>query len=304
MKLAVLGPGGVGGLLAGVLARAGEDVVLVAREPTVAVIEASGLRVESVMFGEFVVHPRAVDRLREQVDALIVATKAIGLDAALGRIEVEPGVVLPQLNGLDHLALLRERFAPEAVLAGSIRIESDRPEPGVIVHSSPFLRVDMAGRGARAAEAMAQLRDVFERAGVPARVLDSEAQVMWSKLVRLNALACTTSAYDRLLGEILATPALRADLVSAIEEACEVARAEGAADVDPKTALGELERAHPTLGSSMQRDIAAGRTPELDAVPGSVLRAAARHAIACPTIERLVALIAARARMPVPEIAR
>ena len=43
----------------------------------------------------------------------------------------------------------------------------------------------------------------------------------------------------------------------------------------------------------MQRDIAAG-APELDAIPGSVLRAAARHGLECPTIERLVGMIAAR----------
>jgi 2-dehydropantoate 2-reductase len=304
MRIAVLGPGGVGGLLAGALARAGEDVVVVAREPTVAVIAESGLRVQSVMFGDFVAHPPAVSRLSERVEALIVATKAMALASALERIAVEPGVVLPQLNGLDHIELLRERFPPESVLAGSIRIEADRPEAGVISHSSPFLRVDMAGKGARAARGMEALLGAFERAQIPARVLDSEAQVMWSKLVRLNALACTTSAYDKLLGEILATPAMRADLVAAIEEACEVGRAEGAADVHARTALGELERAHPTLGSSMQRDIAAGRTPELDAIPGSVLRAADRDGISCPTIERLVTMIAARAGIPMPAIAR
>ena len=122
---------------------------------------------------------------------------------------------------------------------------------------------------------------------------------MWSKLVRLNALACTTSAYDKLLGEIRSTPALRADLVGAIEEACAVGRAEGAHDVDAGDARSPSStRAHATLGSSMQRDIAAGRAPELDAIPGSVLRAAARHGLACPTIERLVAMIAAARRGP------
>ena len=105
---------------------------------------------------------------------------------------------------------------------------------------------------------------------------------MWSKLVRLNALACTTSAFDKQLGEIRSTPELRAALVGAIEEGCAVGQAEGATDVDPAKALGELEQAHATLGSSMQRDIAAGREPELDAIPGSVLRAAARHGIAVP----------------------
>jgi 2-dehydropantoate 2-reductase len=58
--------------------------------------------------------------------------------------------------------------------------------------------------------------------------------------------------------------------------------------------MAELEAAHATLGSSMQRDIAAGREPELDAIPGSVLRAAERHGLACPTIARLRDRIAAR----------
>ena len=141
---------------------------------------------------------------------------------------------------------------------------------------------------------MQELAQMLTDAGIPARVQDSEPQVLWSKLVRLNALACTTSAFDRLLGEIRSTPELRAELVGAIEEGCAVALAEGAC-IEVADPLGELTQAHATLGSSMQRDIAAGRTPELDAIPGAVLRAGARHGISCPTIERLVAMILARA---------
>jgi 2-dehydropantoate 2-reductase len=301
MRTAVLGPGGVGGLLAGALQRAGGDVVLIARESTAAHIAEHGLDIRSVILGDFLAHPPVVTRLEEPVDALIVATKASGLAPALERVAVEPGLVLPQLNGLDHLAVLRERF-PGRVLAGSIRVEADRPEPGVIVHTSPFLLVDMASADPALRPAMEMLAAELSDAGVPTRTGDSEPQVMWSKLVRLNALACTTSAYDKLLGEIRSTPELRADLVGAIEEACAVGRAEGAGDVEASIAIGELERAHETLGSSMQRDIAAGREPELDAIPGSVMRAGARHGIACPTIERLSRMIAERAGVPAPVV--
>ena len=82
MKIAVLGPGGVGGLLAALLERNGEQVVVVARESTAEVISEHGLRVSSVSFGEFVAHPRALTRLEEPVDALIVATKATGPEAS------------------------------------------------------------------------------------------------------------------------------------------------------------------------------------------------------------------------------
>jgi 2-dehydropantoate 2-reductase len=294
MRIAILGPGGVGGLLAGALEKAGSEVIVVARESTAAVIAERGLRIDSVIFGEMLAHPRAVARLEEPVEVLIVATKAAGLGPALGRIAVEPGVVLPLLNGLDHIPVLQQRFGTASVLAGSIRVEADRPEPGVIVHTSPFLLIDMAVVEPSAQAAMEELERALAAAEVPVRVLDSSAQVMWSKLVRLNALACTTSAYDKLLGEIRSTPELRADLVGAIEEACAVGQAEGATDVDAAKAVAELEMAHDTLGSSMQRDIAAGRSPELDAIPGSVLRAAARHGLQCPTIERLVGMIEAR----------
>jgi 2-dehydropantoate 2-reductase len=301
MRIAVLGPGGVGGLLAGALDHAGEPVVVLARQSTAQSIREHGLRVSSVRLGEFVAHPRVLSELQEPVDALIVATKATGLEQALGRVAAQPKLVLPLLNGLDHLVVLRERFGAEAVVAGTIRVEADRPQPGVVVHTSPFLRVDMASRFATARPGMEALAAQLEAVGIPARVCESEPQVLWSKLVRLNALACTTSAFDALLGEMRDTPQLRAALVGAIEEGCAVANAEGAS-IDAGDPLGELNEAHATLGSSMQRDIAAGRPPELDAIPGAVLRAAARHGLACPTIEGLVARIVERAGVPAPII--
>ena len=200
-----------------------------------------------------------------------MATKAIGVERALERIATAPPFVLPLLNGLDHVALLRERFAPESGSRGRSAVEADRPAPGVVVHTSPFLLGgDGESLGVRAAGDGRAGRGALGR-GISARAdrpigERAEAQVMWSKLVRLNALACTTSAYDKLLGEIRSTPELRADLIGAIEESCAAGQAEGADNVRPKKAIEELENAHATLGSSMQRDIAAGRAPEVDAI--------------------------------------
>ncbi len=237
MKIAILGPGGVGGLLAAALQQAGDEVVIVAREQTAAIIAERGLRVESVKFGELLVRPRALAQLEEPVDVLIVATKAAGLEPALERVRTQPQVILPLLNGLDHLAFLREHFNPGSVLAGAIRVEADRPEAGVVVHSSPFLLVTMASAEPSMAGPMDELAGSLSEAGVPARVLASEADVMWSKLVRLNALACATSAYDMLLGEIRSTPQAISALEDAIAEAAAVALAEGASEVDVATTI-------------------------------------------------------------------
>jgi 2-dehydropantoate 2-reductase len=292
--VAVLGPGGVGGFLAAALARAGDTTTVVAREQTAALIARDGIAVTSVRLGAFTARPDAVARLVRPVDYLLVATKANGLDAALERVEVPPGLVVPLLNGLDHMATLRARFGTGNVAAGTIRIEADRPEPGRVTQTSPFLHVDLASDDAALRPQLVGLCATLTAAGVPAEIGSSEAQILWSKLVRLNALASTTSAADRPIGFIRSDPEWRAALTACIEEAAAVADAEGAT-IDPAARLAELDKAHPELGSSMQRDIAAGREPELDAIQGSVLRAAARHGIECPTIARLAAQIAQRA---------
>src|SRR5258708_35086405 len=104
---AILGPGGVGGFLAGALTRAGTPVSVVARELTAELIASDGLHVSSVLLGDFDAHPRATATLDRPVDALIVATKAGGLESGLERIVGDPGLVVPLLNGLDHMSTPR-----------------------------------------------------------------------------------------------------------------------------------------------------------------------------------------------------
>lgn len=287
-SVAVLGPGGVGGLLAGALARAGTDVTVVARDDTADRILRDGLRVHSARFGDFEARPQATARLEHDIDLLFVATKAQGLDAALERIAATPGLVVPLLNGLDHLDVLRSRW-PGRVCAATIRVVSDRPAAGVIEHTSASLRIDLAPPSKQVQAAAHLLR----AAEIPTKVVEAEADVMWGKLVRINALACTTTAFDSQLGAIRSHPRQRVALDDCIRETVAVARAEGA-HLEAGAVVAEIAAIGPDFTSSMQRDIAEGREPELDAIPGAVLRAAARHGIACPTTESLVAAIRQR----------
>jgi len=293
-RIAVLGPGGVGGFLAAALERAGTPVTVVAHEQTAAAIERDGLHVTSARLGEFEARPRAVSELDAAGMTVIVATKSTGLVGGLERIRGEPELVVPLLNGLEHLELLRERYGDRAV-AASIRIESTRVGTGRIEQTSRFLGIDVAPPS----PAVERFAATLGAAGVPVRPMDSAAQVMWGKLVRLNAIACATSAFDLPLGPIRSDPELRAELRACVEEAAAVARADGA-DVDPDVTMGELDDAHPELDSSLHRDIEAGNPTELDAIAGAVLRAAAGHGLECPTIASLAARAAARAGVPAP----
>ena len=301
-KIAVLGPGGVGGFVAAALARSGADVVVVAREETAAAIAAHGISVRSAALGSFTARPRSEPLLASDVDFLIVATKATGLPAAITRVQSAPGLIVPLLNGLEHMERLRSRFGAASVAAGVIRIESDRAAPGEIVQTSPSARVDLAADDPALADRREALGSALQTAGIQLRIGTSERQVLWSKLARLNALALTTSASDRPIGLVRSDPRLRSALERAIAETVAVTNADGA-QLQAGDTLAELEQAHAELGSSMQRDIAAGREPELDAIAGAVLRAGARHGLRCPTVQWLAERVAERAGIPAPDSA-
>jgi 2-dehydropantoate 2-reductase len=298
---AILGPGGVGGLVAGALARSGVPVTVVAREETVEAIERNGLRVRSVRLGDVAVRPPATTCLEAPVDVLVVATKATALAPALERIAAEPGLVVPLLNGLDHLALLRARFGDRAV-AASIRVESTRVAPGEIVHTSPLVRIELASADAARRAQLEPVAADLRAAGVPTDVGADEAAVLWSKLTRLVALATVTSAAGETLGAVRADPRWSAALERVVRETAAVARAEGT-PADAEATLAEIAAAHDDLRSSMQRDLEAGRAPELDAIAGAVLRAGARHGLACPTLAELTAIVAGHAGMAPPAAA-
>ena len=216
---AVLGPGGVGGFLAAALARAGQAVTVVAREQTAGAIERSGIAVRSAILGEFTARPAAVvTSLTERVEVLFVTTKATSLVAALERIETAPDLIVPLLNGFEHLAVLRDRFGTERIPAAVIRIESDAPQPGVVVQSSPVARIDVAASDPVVAARLPALVRSLESAGLKAHIGRSESHVMWSKLVRLSALSATTTAAQQPLGYIRTDPAWRARLLACVEE--------------------------------------------------------------------------------------
>ena len=270
--VAILGSGAVGALLAAELVRAGVATALVTTEPSVEAIARDGITVRSPAFGEHTERVRAVPALEAPPGVLLVAVKAPRLTAALERIAGEPEVVVPLLNGVDHMAVLRERF-PD-VVPGSVRVQAHREGRTTVIHRAPFLTVTLA-------------RPVEALDGAPFEVVagPDEPTLLWAKLSRLAALALATTAADAPLG------AVREDAEALAREVAAVARAEGA-EVDADTVVAELRGLPDAASSSLRADVAAGAADhELDAIGGAVLRAARRHGIATPRTATLVARI-------------
>lgn len=273
-SIAILGSGAVGALIGAELQRAGVQTAIVTTEASCEAINEHGITVRSPAFGDHTEHVPAVTGMETPPGALIVATKAPHLAAALERIAGEPEVVVPLLNGVDHMDLLRRRFAN--VVAGSVRVQAHREGRTTVIHRAPFLTVTVAGPGAPA------LTEALDAAGIENREDGSEADVLWTKLSRLAGIALATTAADAPLGDVRDTAAQVA------REVALVARAEGA-QVEAATVIAEQDALPDAASSSLRADITAGRDDhELDAIGGAVLRAAHRHGIAVPTVQKLV----------------
>jgi 2-dehydropantoate 2-reductase len=286
MRHGVLGAGGVGGFLGGALARAGREVVLLMRPEALAEYDGR-LSVESAVLGDFELDVPATAILDRAVDVLWVTPKATQLDEALGLVPVDRlggAVVVPLLNGLDHVAVLRTRLGADRVVAGAIAVESERVGVGKIRQKTAFAEVTLAP-DPRAAQICAELTD----AGLGGTQGASEAAVLWRKLALLAPIALTTTALEAPLSAVVGDPTWRLRLEACVREVAAVAAADGV-EVDADAALSRYEQIG-DLRSSMQKDRAAGLPLELDAIGGAVLRAARRHGIDAPTTQELVELI-------------
>jgi 2-dehydropantoate 2-reductase len=276
--IGVLGPGAVGAALAVPLAEAGLDVVCIARPATAAAITSEGL---SLRHGSDVrtARPRAVEELNELVDLLLITVKATGLDDALGRIKSDAAVVLPLLNGLEHVETIRGRLDGR-VLAGSIgKLEAYRDGPTEVVQTTAAPLITVFPEDAAA--------DLLRAAGMEVRTGESEPAVLWEKTVRLAPLAAATAITQRTLGELRSHNSWRSTLEAGVAEACAIAAADGVS-LSEAAQWEILDTMPATVTTSTARDAAAGRPTELDAILGGVVRAARRLGVASPTLERLL----------------
>ena len=298
--IAVLGVGGIGGMLA---ARTG--AVCVGSERTVDAIRSSGLR---LVHGETttLAHPVAVERLDSPVGLLVVAVKAYDLEEALDRIEPDAladAVVLPLLNGLEHVETMRERLrgasnglrARPTVAAGSIgSVEAFSPEPGVVVQRTPGATVTAASRDLDEAALDAAL-EPLRVPGVDVVLGTDERAVLWEKAARLAVLAAATVASGLAVGPLRANATWQPRLQHALTEACAVASADGV-ELELPAQWAIIEAMPADLTTSAARDAASGARTELDAITGSVVRAGVRLGVPTPTLRELFEEAACRVR--------
>jgi 2-dehydropantoate 2-reductase len=287
MKHAILGAGAIGGLVGTALASLGEDVTMVVRPEKLPSYPRDLTLERPSGTGSITAPARAVAELRDPVDVLWIATKTYQLQTALESVQAVPACVVPLLNGVDHIAALRARFGHERAAPATIAVEAERIAPGRFIQRSPFVRLNIASSGE---PVLGAINARLSNLGFTCQFIPNEQTLLWSKLCFLAPFALATSASGMNVGQILADGAWKQKLSSAIAEACAVANASGA-EVDSSQIGAVFESMPPAMRSSMQKDLAAGRELELDAIGGPIVRGGERYGIDVSTTSDLMAAI-------------
>ncbi len=278
MRWLIMGAGATGGYVGGRLAAAGLPVTFVARGAHLAALQAHGLRLHSTQ-GDLHIPITAVGRPTgaEPVDVVLFAVKSYDTDAAMAQVADAVGphtAILCIQNGVDNEERLAERFGAARVLGGAIRIEATIAAPGVIVHSSPFARLEFGPwQGAAGPREQAVLADL-RQAGIDATLVADARRAVWEKFLFLCPSAGVTSVTRAAIGEVLACPESRELLQQAVAEVATLAAARGVDLGDDAVArtMAFMDGLPPTMRTSMQRDVEQGRRIELDALSGTVVR--------------------------------
>jgi 2-dehydropantoate 2-reductase len=292
MRHAILGVGGVGGLIGVALAKSGEAVTLVLRPEALKNYPAE-LALESPL-GSFRVPVDRAASVTTPVDVLWVTVKATQLDAALRSVTVAPeqiGTVVPLLNGMDHVPILRKRFGHDRVVPASIGVEAERAAPGKIIHRGMTVRLSFSSIGESRLAGIVEKLNAF---GFKCQFVGDEMKILWTKLSFLAPFALTTTAAGMSIGEVNSDPAWRKRLESVAREVSAVGTASGT-PLDPAAILTFFDKTPPGGRSSMQKDVAAGNPPELDGIAGPILRLGQQHGIEVPTTRELVGMIRGKA---------
>ena len=288
-RIAIIGPGAIGGTLAAWLgARGGHDVTLCARTPL------ARLRV-ATPDGPIDAQPTVLtdpDRAAP-VDWVLATTKTYDVAGAAqwlgGLLGADTRLAVLQ-NGVEH----RTRFAglldPGRIVPGIVEIPAERTAPGEIVQrrtGSILVPDDAAGQ---------EFVDLF--AGLPIAVSTAAdfTTAAWAKLA-INCAGAVNALTLQPAG-IAQDEGVAAVMRALVRECVSVGRAEGAnlPDTLPDEVVAGYRAADPASLNSLHADRLAGRPMELDARNGVIVRLGQRHGIDAPVNRMMVALIAAAAQ--------
>ena len=279
MKVCVLGAGAIGAYYGGLLARAGNDVVLYARGDNLAAINSRGLEIRTSE-GSSIVQIAATNDVAElgAPDFAILGVKSYSLAAIAPVVKLiaETGAtIVPFLNGVETTDRLAQLGVPaDAIVGGVTRISVARVAPGIVERRGAFQSVIVGELDGRVSERVSRMAAAFRDAGVDARASDQIVMELWKKFVFIASMAAACGLARSPIGPVREIAYGRRLLERAVREVVDVASARGIALAQDEVAqvVGAIDGLPPGTKPSFLLDVEAGGQTELDVLSGAVSR--------------------------------
>jgi len=294
--IAVVGAGSVGGLVAALLARGGNDVRVLARGTTLAAILERGLRICGPGDDDTVPIRRAADEasMLGIADLVIVAVKTWQLAELAPRLAPLLGpqtLVVPMQNGVEAADTLARALGEGHVIGGVCRVIAWVERPGEIHWMGAPLSLTIGARLAGQRAAVDGCAATLRSGGIEVVVAHDIARAVWLKLMFLAPFGAVGAIERAPIGGLRQRPELRARIEGAMHEIAAIAAARSVylpAD-SVAAAMHRLDELPDDATTSMHRDIVAGRPSELDELIGAVVRLGREAQVATPVAAALYA---------------
>jgi len=287
MKIVVIGAGGVGGFLAGMLARLGEDVYLAARGKHFTAISKNGICIE--LNGESICcKPKMVSddpaNFKITADVLFFCTKGYDLKSAaesVSSVVSKDTLLIPLGNGVGNAKVLQRYFSGNSVINGAIYIVSHIKEPGVITVKGKGAFI-VIGEDGEVHNSVKKIGEILKQAGIKVKLSNSITTDVWKKYLLISAMATLTSCYDEPMGAIVEKYSNKLNAI--LQEILAVGQAEGAklGFEDIENVLNQVKKVPYDSPTSMWLDFKAGRQTELEQLSGYIVKKAKEHNIDVP----------------------
>jgi 2-dehydropantoate 2-reductase len=292
MRILIVGAGAVGGYFGGRLAQAGRDVTFLVRARRAEQMQAQGLRIVSPYHGDFTVQPKTITatQIVSPYDVVFLSVKSYNLAAAIDDFApaVGPGtVIIPVLNGMHHMDVLRERFGENAILGGVCYVAAEIDPQGRVIQLADFQSINYGELDRTKTSRIEAVHQSFQGAGFDAAISADILLDMWQKWVFLASVGTITCLLGGNIGEIVAVPG-GADLcLSALRECAAIARACGYPLPEAFLAgkSSQLTVPDSSLTSSMYRDRKEQAPVEVESILGDLIERGRKHGVSAPIVQ-------------------
>lgn len=297
MKVLVFGIGGVGGLVGGALARVHADTYFYARNATKKAIEENGLVLDSIKFGNQVVHPKMVSDdavALGPMDVIFVACKGDKLEVACKAIApmVTPQtVVIPLLNGITVSNNMAPHLPPCILADGTIRVFSHIEAPGHIVQDGGMCDISFGLQNGKNPAVFEDIAALLTKVGIKTIVVEDIVVRSWQKFAITGTMSAILCYYDGNTGYVLEQPDCDTIIPAAYREVQAVAKACGVVLSDSfiESLTKSFYKMPADTISSLYRDLLAGKSAadtELYGLVGYLVDKGREVNVATPIFEK------------------